>query len=157
MMESIHTFGLCLLIVRVLPTLDLVRSLLIMCGVGIVPSLINVVMGLRPQNNMCKKVIQKWTCIHVFFYSIVMCPGIFRLHIEIVYHDDASLLVWILFDDKVVFSFKIAFVVLDIIAVIFQISVLFLLLIPGFIENTGLWCHHFIFYAKISRFLHVFV
>jgi len=34
MMESIHTFGLCLMVIEVLPKLDLLRAIMIMCGVG---------------------------------------------------------------------------------------------------------------------------
>lgn len=56
LMESIHTFGLCLMIVKVLPELDIIRCLLIMCGVGLVPSLLNLFLGLRPKNNTGKKV-----------------------------------------------------------------------------------------------------
>ena len=55
LMESIHTFGLCLMIVKVLPSLDLIRCLLIMCGVGLVPALLNLIFGLRPKNNTGKK------------------------------------------------------------------------------------------------------
>lgn len=54
-MESIHTFGLALMIIKVLPSLDLIRCLLIMCGVGLVPSLLNMIFGLRPKNNGAKK------------------------------------------------------------------------------------------------------
>ncbi|XP_067943590.1 chitin synthase chs-2-like [Watersipora subatra] len=56
LMESIHTLGICLMIVRVLPELDLIRCLLIMCGVGLVPSLINLIFGLRPRHNTGKKI-----------------------------------------------------------------------------------------------------
>ena len=55
LMESIHTFGLSLMIVKVLPSLDLIRCLLIMCGVGLVPALLNLIFGLRPKNNTGKK------------------------------------------------------------------------------------------------------
>ena len=55
-MESIHTFGLCLMIVKVLPNLDLIRCLLVMCAVGLVPSIINLIFGLRPRHNTCKKI-----------------------------------------------------------------------------------------------------
>jgi len=55
-MESIHTLGLALMIIEVLPKLDVIRCILVMCGVGVVPSLLNVIFGLRPRHNTLKKV-----------------------------------------------------------------------------------------------------
>lgn len=55
-MESIHTFGMCLMILEILAKLDMVKCLLVMCGVGFVPAVLNLFLGLRPENNTAKKV-----------------------------------------------------------------------------------------------------
>ena len=46
-MESLHTFGLALLVFRVLPRLDIVHGLLLLCAVAMLPSLLKPVMGVE--------------------------------------------------------------------------------------------------------------
>ncbi len=42
--EAAHTFGLCILVFKVLPRFDFVRALLLMCTSSIVPSLFKLLL-----------------------------------------------------------------------------------------------------------------
>ena len=43
MTESLHTFGLTLLVFRVLPKLDVLRAVLLLCAVGVIPAILKPV------------------------------------------------------------------------------------------------------------------
>ena len=70
-MESLHTFGLVLLVFRVLPRLNVVHGLLLLCAVAILPSILKPVMGVDIRGQRLRKLM----CVFSGFLDFLAMAG----------------------------------------------------------------------------------
>ena len=71
-MESLHTFGLSLLVFRVLPRLDVVHGLLLLTAVGTLPSILKPVTGVEVE---CRGSYRALRCFFNRFLDLLAMAG----------------------------------------------------------------------------------
>ena len=71
-LELSHTAGMCLLLFRVLPRVDMMRALVLLTSVYVTPSLLNVITNATNKfTSTCRRLAM--TCVAVVAFLIQVC------------------------------------------------------------------------------------